>query len=71
MKTNMPELILKYLSLSVREHLKTSGVAITPQPLKRPSPNERETSRMPSTRPSLKGIYSIKIVEIFVTKKAL
>lgn len=47
---------LTYTSFSVREHLKTSGVAITPQPLKRPSPNERETSRIPSTRPSLQDI---------------
>jgi hypothetical protein len=32
----------------------TSGVAITPHPLNRPSPNERETSSIPSTLPSLK-----------------
>ena len=49
---------IQYLSLSVREHRKTSGVAITPHPLNRPSPNERETSRIPSTRPSLKEIVT-------------
>ena len=50
--------ICSCLSLAVSWHLLRSGVEMTPQRLYWPSPIERDTSRTPSTRPSLRHTHT-------------
>ena len=52
--TQGTSIVTPYKSFSVSWHRKTSGVEMMPQCLNRPSPIERDTSRVPITRPSLR-----------------